>query len=136
MILANRKLFIGLLVLIAFVSIGVFGLLQFSHMTEKPMVNCPYAENGSSICDNSIKHINNWLQFLNTTFPSLVIFSLLILGLILYFFNKQNFLKQKQYFFRWKYYLDNKKLLAYPNKILKWLSLFENSPSLAYLRHS
>lgn len=128
----NLKLFLGFFVLLIYMSIGVFGLLKLDHTTEMPMVNCPYAQNGSALCENSFDHINNWQQFSNATFYSFLIFSLLILGIVLYFFGKQNFLKQKQYFYRWRYYLNNKVLDTYSNKIIKWLSLFENSPSLAY----
>ncbi|KKQ87055.1 MAG: hypothetical protein UT09_C0021G0011 [Parcubacteria group bacterium GW2011_GWF2_38_8] len=134
--LDDAKLFIGILILVAYISIGIFGLFKFNHITETPMVNCPYAQNGSSICENSFNHINNWRQFSNTTFSSLLIFSFMILGIILYFFGKQDFLNQKKHFYRWKYYLDNKKLYSYSDTITKWLSLFENSPSLSYLRHS
>lgn len=130
MILRNIKLFIGVSVLLAYVSIGVFGLFKFTHMSEAPMANCPYAQNSSSLCENSFNHINNWQQFSNVVFPSLLVFSFLMLGIILYFFDKRNFLNEKLYFYKWKYYLDNKKLYTFPNKIIKWLSLFENSPSL------
>ncbi|KKQ27859.1 MAG: hypothetical protein US41_C0013G0010 [Parcubacteria group bacterium GW2011_GWB1_37_13] len=113
----NVKLFLGLFILLAYASIGVFGLFKVNHMSETPMVNCPYAENGFSVCDNSLNHINDWQQFSKTTFSSLFIFSFLILGIILYFFGKQNFLKQKQYLYKWKYHL--------------YLSLLENSPSFS-----
>lgn len=130
--LHKAKLFIGAFVLIAYISIGVFGLFKFSHMDEAPMVNCPYAQNGYSICENNLSHINNWRQFSSVILSSLFVFLFLILGAILYFFNKQDFLNQEQYFYKWKYYLYNKKLYTYPNRIIRWLSLFENSPSLLY----
>ncbi len=136
MSLRNKKLFIGLFILFAYTSIGIFGLFQFSHMTEIPMVNCPYAQNGFSICENGINHINDWHQFSNITLPSLFVFSLLILGVILYFFNECDFFDQKQHFYKWKYYLYDKKLYTFQNRIIKWLSLFENSPSLSYIRRS
>ena len=132
MIRRNIKLFIGISVLLAYIGIGIFGLFQFSHMSETPMTNCPYAENGFSVCENSFDHINNWRQFSNITLAQLIVLSLSLLGIILYFYNKNNFLKQNQYFYRWKYYLYDKKLNTYDNKIIKWLSLFENSPSLSY----
>ncbi|OGI64908.1 hypothetical protein A3H53_03860 [Candidatus Nomurabacteria bacterium RIFCSPLOWO2_02_FULL_40_10] len=130
--LYNAKLFFGFFVLLTYISIGVFGLFELSHATEMPMANCPYAQNSFSVCENSLDHINNWQQFSNITFPSLFTFLLLTFGLVLYFYGKQNFLNQKQYFYKWKYYLDNKKLYSYSNRIIKWLSLFENSPSLSY----
>ena len=136
MIIRNIKLLIGVCVLLAYMGIGIFGLFEFSHANEMPMENCPYAQNGYSLCENSFDHINNWRQFSNTTFSALFILSLLILGIILYFYNKRNFLKQNQYFYRWKYRLYDKKLNNYDNKIIKWLSLFENSPSFSYVRHS
>jgi hypothetical protein len=129
--LHNTKLFIGLFILLAYLGIGAFGLLQFNHvLPETPMTNCPYQENGFSICENAINHIDDWRQFSTTTLSSLFIFSFLILGLILYFFGKQNLLKQKQYFYKWKYSLYSKKLYISPNKITRWLSLLENSPAL------
>ena len=130
--LYNAKLFFGFFVLLTYISIGVFGLFELSHATEMPMANCPYAQNSFSVCENSLDHINNLQQFSNITFPSLFTFLLLTFGLVLYFYGKQNFLNQKQYFYKWKYYLDNKKLYSYSNRIIKWLSLFENSPSLSY----
>lgn len=134
----RTKFLISAFILLAFMSIGVFGLLQLNPMSnhvseEAPMANCPYAENSYSVCQNGFDHINNWRQFSNTVLPSLLIFSVLILGVILYFLNRQNYLRQIALLFRkWKIYLDNKKLLSSPDKIIKWLSLFENSPSLKF----
>ena len=131
------KLFMGIFILLAFLSVGVFGLLQFSHtnhMTEAPMINCPYATGGSSICENTLSHIDNWQQFSNAILPSLTVLLLLIFT-VLYILD-QDFLLQEKHFYKWKYYLDNKKLLTYPDRIIKWLSLFENSPSLSYVRHN
>ncbi len=127
--LNKTKLFTGIFILLAYISIGVFGLFQFSHASDMPMVNCPYSVGSSSLCENTISHIEHWRQFSNTTFSPLFIFSLLILGIILYIFNKWSFLnKELHLFYKWKYYIDNKKLYAYRYKIIKWLSLFENSP--------
>ena len=126
----NIKLFRGFFILFAYISIGVFGLFKFGHTNKMPMANCPYSQNSYSICENNFDHINNWRQFSNTIFSSLFIFSFLIFLIIFYFFNQRNFLRQKQHFYKWKYYLYNKKLDIYPNRIIKWLSLFENSPSI------
>ncbi len=130
--LLKVKSFLGVFVLLAYISIAVFGLVKLDHMSETPIMNCPYAQNSFSLCENGFDHINNWQQFSNTIFASLFIFSFLILGTILYFFGKQNFLNERQYLYKWKYYLYNKKLNTYSNRIIKWLSLFENSPSLSY----
>jgi len=131
MTLRYIKLFFGIFILVAYVSIGVFGLFQFNHITEEPMVNCPYSDNGFSLCDNSLQHVKNWHQFSSVVFPLIFVLSLLFFGAVVYFFSNHNFLNQKQYFYKWKYYLDNKKLDTYTKKIIKWLSLLENSPSLS-----
>lgn len=123
----NKKLYIGTFILLAYISIGIFGLFQFRHLSETKMDNCPYAQNEYALCKTNLDHINNWRQFSNTTFSSL--FLLFILGIILHFFNQRKFLNKKHYFYKWKYYLYNKKLNIYPNRIIKWLSLLENSPS-------
>lgn len=130
MILRNIKLFIAISILLAYISISIFGLFRSDHTAETPMANCPYTQNGSSICNNIFDHINDWHKFSNTIIPSLFVFLFITLGIILYFYNKQKFLNQKQYFYEWKYYLNNKKLYFFQNKIIKWLSLFENSPSI------
>jgi len=129
--LLKSKLFLGIFILIAFIGISVFGLFELSHTSEIPMPDCPYTQGSSSICENNLSHINNWSQFLNVILPSLLAFLLLILGIILYFFNKQNSLNQKQYFYKWKYYLDNKLSYSSQNRIIRWLSLLENSPSFS-----
>ena len=132
MYLRNKQLVIGVLILFAFVGIGVFGLMQSSHVNHSgysPMTNCPYAEGGFSICENTLAHINKWRQFSMAVFPSLLILSLLS-GLFLYFLQTKSFFELKPSFFdNWKQYLDNKKLYNHPDEIKKWLSLFENSPS-------
>src|SRR3989344_8989194 len=106
--LNSTKLIISAFILFAYISIGIFGLFQFNHMTEKPMIDCPYTQNGSSICENSLNHINEWRQFSNVVFPPLFILLYLVLGVILYFFINQDFLNKKLYFYTWKYYLYNK----------------------------
>ena len=134
--LRNKRFIVGVLILIAFVGIGVFGLMPFthaSHAAEAPMVNCPYERGGFSLCDNSLIHIDNWKQFSNFILPSLLIL-LLAFALIWHFVS--DFFNQEKYFYRNKYYLDNKTLYSYQKIITKWLSLFENSPSFLMVRHS
>jgi hypothetical protein len=58
------------------------------------------------------------------------------MGFFVSFFNKKTILEQRQYFYRWKYYLYKNRLYNSPKIIIKWLSLFENSPSLLYVRRS
>ena len=133
--LRKIKPFLGILILLAYIGIGAFGLFQFSHMSGTPMPNCPYAENGYAICKDSLSHINTWQQFSNIIFSPLFVFSFLILGAVLFFLDKRNLLNHKQHFYIWKYYLYDKKSYSCSQEIIKWLSLFENSPSLSYVRH-
>ncbi len=135
----KNNFIIGSLVLLAFVSVGVFGLVGWSHTTsstETPMMNCPYAENGFSVCENTLDHISGWQQFSNVTLMSLFALYLFVSGIILYFIGKHNFFNEKQYFESWKYYLDIKILYSPKEEIIKWLSFFENSPSFLYARYS
>ena len=135
--LNSKRSFIGILILLAYISIGVFGLFGFNHMSEQPMINCPYTESSFSICENTFDHINLWQQFFDIVLPSFVVFSFLMLGIVLYFFNKQSLLNFfLRSFSQWKYFLDDKILSFYKNKIIQYLSLFENSPSFLYVRHS
>lgn len=121
------KFFIGILILLAYIGIGVFGLFQKGHTAEMLAINCPYSVGSFSVCDGSINHIDHWRQFSNITLASLLIFSVMM-GIVLYFLNKHKFYNQKQYFYRWKYYIDKQKSSDYLLKMIKWLSLFENSP--------
>jgi len=132
MIFKNIKLYIGIIALLAYISIGVFGLVRLTHLPETPMINCPYAENGFSVCNNGFDHINNWQEFSSITFPALFILLLMVLGLVLYFFDRQNLLNKNRYFYKWRFDFYDEKLHTLSQEIIKWLSLFENSPSLAY----
>ncbi len=132
----SKQLIIGVSVLIAFIGVGVFGFLPFAHQShsEAPMVDCPYAENNFSICNSPLEHISNWQQLSNVILPVLLLLSI-IFFFILLVFNK-DFLNQRQFLYKWKYYLEYQKSCSYREKILSWLALFENSPSLARARHS
>ncbi len=132
--LRTIKLFAGAFVLLTYMSLGIFGLFNFAHTDEMSMPDCPYAQGGSAICQNNLDHINNWQQFSNAVFPAL--FALfLILGMIWYYFNVK-LITEPKYFYKWKCYLNSEKLYTYQEEITKWLSLFENSPSFSYVRHS
>src|SRR3989344_5703766 len=139
MSLHRLKSLAGVFVLLAFISMGVFGLLQFNHADHSvgaPMANCPYTGSGYSICQNTLNHINNWRQFSNTIIPSLFAFLLLVSGILLYFVIGRSILLLNPDFLRWKHYLNDKKPYTPRETIIEWLSLFENSPSFARARHS
>ncbi len=137
--LVNKKLFIGVFILLAYIGIGVFGLFHFSNMSEMSMTNCPYSENGFAVCDNSLEHINNWQQFSNVVVPSLFIISFLLLGFALYFFYTQTVPQEELLIlnrFRSRFRFADIILKTSQRSIIRWLSLFENSPSFSYVRHS
>ena len=85
MSILKNNLIIGAFILVAFVGLGVFGLFSLGHADhgiEAPMVDCPYTENGSSFCENTLDHIAGWQQFSNVTLTSLFILYLFVSGII------------------------------------------------------
>lgn len=131
--LVNKKLFIGAFILLAYIGIGVFGLFNFTHSVEMPMVNCPYVDGGSSVCDNSLAHINNWQQFSNVIVPAFFLLTFLVLGIALYFLFTRNFFKNLlRLSYVWRFYIKKKISHISLRKITRYLSLFENSPSFAF----
>ncbi|MFA7192296.1 MAG: hypothetical protein WC089_03305 [Candidatus Paceibacterota bacterium] len=123
--------------LMGYLFVSMFGLLQFDRTAGVMMDNCPYTQNNYSICENVFDHINNWQQFSNVIIPASFLSVLLAFVIIFFFINRKDFLQQVlRLFYRWKYYLYNKKFNTRLYKVIKWLSLFENSPSLATVRHT
>ncbi len=130
--LRNKQLLIGIILLLAYVSIGVFGLLQMNH--DESMVSagdCLYALNSYAICDNGLSHINNWRVFSNFILPTILAISLLCFVIAL-FLDRHKFLRQKlRLSYGWTQYLDDKFSHIFRKKIIYWLSLFENSPPVS-----
>lgn len=131
--LSGTKSFISIFILLAFVGVGVFGLLQFSHSADMPMANCPYSPSGYSICENTLGHIGKWQNFLSVTLPALFVL-LLTVAILLYFRKLLDLLNSRFNFLRRKYVRNNEKLYSPQRTVIKWLSLLENSPSLVYFR--
>lgn len=126
------NLIIGVIIFLAFFSTAIFGLVQFEHKNGTPMVNCPYAESGSSFCQNVLEHVKNWQQFSNVLISSF--FALLFaLGMFLHVI--RGAASSRFRFLRRQYYFHTKKLSKYWSDITSWLSLFENSPSFCHVRH-
>lgn len=130
MSLQNKKLSIGVILLLAYISISVFGLFQMNHnKTTVPMNDCPYILNTHAMCDNGLSHINHWREFSNFVFPTLFILSMILFTLALCFFDRNKFLLQKLILFhRWTQYLDYRFYYLSRGKLIHRLSLFENSP--------
>ena len=127
----NAKLLIGLLVLFAYVSMGVFGLFESDHTAALPMDNCPYSSNGFSVCANGLDHINKWQQFSNTPPTKLFTFLLLAVGIVLYLLGNKNHPNYRPNFDAWRFYIKKKPLHIHLDTLTHWLSLFENSPSFS-----
>lgn len=127
----NIKIFLGSFLLLAYISMGIFGLLHVSHMGGMPMTNCPYTENNLTLCDNGLRHINNWRQFSNVPLSvNILTLSLLLTGVFLYVLSQLYLLNQKRQLYKWKHFSQDKNLYTPKNRIISWLSLFEHSPSL------
>lgn len=133
----NRiRSFIGIAIVLAYMSIGVFGLFQMNdHKFMAPTNDCPYALNSHALCDNGLSHINNWREFSNVVFPTLltlsIILTIIFFAEALNFFDRNKFLRQKLcLFYKWTQYLDDKFSHISKAKIVRWLSFFENSPSV------
>lgn len=125
--LQNKKSLISIIVLFIYIIISIFSLISFVHTNEMPMEHCPYAQGGYTVCKTNFEHINSWYQFSNIILPTIFILITLILFAVL-FLNKK-FLFNELSFFRWNFCLEKKYLNLKQEKITKWLSLFENSPS-------
>src|SRR3989338_7331698 len=134
MAIKNIRFFIGIALVLAYIGIGVFGLFEFSHAKEMPMVNCPYAENAFAVCSNSLDHINNWQQFSNVIVPSFFILSILLLGFAFYFFARTVLQKELLILnrFRSRFRLADIISKTSQHSLTRWLSLFENSPSFSF----
>lgn len=128
MAFSNTKSIIGIFVLFTFLYAGVLGLVSFSHGAGMPMANCPYTTNGYSICDSNLNHVDNWQKFLSVTLSALVVLLLAVAFFCLV--GSHNVLNTPFRFSK----LENEKLYSPRNKIIKWLSLLENSPSLISVR--
>ncbi len=127
--LNQRKFFLGLIVLIAYVGIGALGVVAFGHTSEAPMPNCPYAPGEFALCSDTLEHVSNWQAFSNIILP-LIFISLVLVGFL--YLLIPNILNPESFFYRLQD--SNTQKSFYVGVILKWLSLFENSPSLAYSR--
>lgn len=117
------KLFIGGFLLLIYISIATFGLYQLGHSAEMSKGECPYMQNSYALCNNSFGYINGWQQFSNVVINPIFILAILVVSSYLYIIKKLpiNFYKRRLF-------VSNKKTYLYFHKIIRWLSLFENSP--------
>ena len=86
--LTNNKLFPALLIL-AFVSVGIFAPLAMAGMTHHgmgSMGDCPFMPGEAVLCEmNIFAHLNSWQALFVTVAPELVIFGVLLLAAFLAF---------------------------------------------------
>lgn len=125
-------LFIAALAILAYSSIGVFGLLHLNHSGEMPMMNCPYSQGGSAICKNTLDHINDWREFSLAIILPVLLFSILAFT-VLFFFKLRDYLKLLQYQPNFERDPEKQGITLFFSILTRWLALFENSPN-AFVR--
>lgn len=131
------KKLLSLLIITSVLVIGVFGFTLMSHGTNhavgciaSAVDNTPCPEN---IAAMSIHHIQAFISFFSVVPPVPFIFLLALLFALFLstgflYIKYQDFASTDQLF--WRVRLDPERQLSRPRKITRWLSLFENSPSL------
>jgi len=133
---SQTKKFFMLVVLIAFLSLSFLGLSTHGAMPSDTSVaqasSCPYMVGGYAVCaTNVLNHISAWQEA--TRGISLEAFSIAALLTLFAFVSSiiTGLLASVLFFFFYKrlksYFIYKRQLV----KILRWLSLFENSPSVS-----
>ena len=127
----------ALFILLSFLMIVFWGFMMMTHRPSGEMNNsCPFAIAGASLCpqDNMmsvIHHISSYQSFLNTPIGSsaaTLLISLLLFAVAIIFATSPPLLKIPARVPN----IDNSPPdIASKRKVTRWLSLFENSPSLS-----
>jgi len=134
MILTAKKI-TTLFFLIIFLSVIFFGLSIVTHNLDENMTKgCPFPSFKMFVCPqniliSTIHHLSEYNSFLNVPITYNLVF-LIIFSIAIYIFkhDRDLFLPKFQ---QWVIYLHNPQVIFSDNqKILRWLSFFENSPSL------
>lgn len=129
---------IAIFVFIAFMSMFVFGITSITNMNmdQNANNNCPIALGGDSTCppgllETTIHHLSIYQSFFNIFISENVFLlaSLIIFLAFLYLFNKRLIFEFNILDFSRCLYPKKKFRSFKSRKIIKWLSLFENSPS-------
>lgn len=139
------KYLITLILIVSFVGIAIWGFTFFAHGMNSSDNNCVTSPIDGTICPTSIvamtlRHISSLQTFLTSVTPSisnlLLLLAFILLVLVSVFQLYKNLLFSKIDLLR-EHLRDLETNLSYSKqKIISWLSLFENSPSLSFAQHS
>ena len=130
------KKYLSLLLIISILVIGVFGFTSMNHGTNhstgciaSAVDNTPCPENISAM---AVHHIQAFISFFSVV-PSIPFIYLLALLLAVFLSIGYLFIKRQESLLTsllWRIRRDPERQLVRSRKITRWLSLFENSPSL------
>lgn len=131
------KKLLSLLIITSVLVVGVFGFTSMNHGANhavgciaSAVDNTPCPEN---IAAMSVHHIQAFISFFSVVPPVPFIFLLALLFAVflsvgfLYIKHRDSILASR---LLWRVRLDPERQLSRPREITRWLSLFENSPSL------
>ncbi|MDO8579402.1 MAG: hypothetical protein Q7R72_00840 [bacterium] len=136
MIFASRKIF-SFIILLSLLTIVFFGFSLMTHGREAMTDNCPFSPISKTLCFQSttasvIHHISAYYSFLNVPlYSSMTIFlSLFLIAVFLIFTFSVD------YSLLWPVVLSRGRMefspiVSFDRKTIRWLSLFEHSPSIA-----
>lgn len=130
-----RKI-LSLLIIISVLAIGIFGFTTMNHGASHT-VRCIASAVDNTLCpDNttvmSVRHIQAFVAFFSVI-PSIPFVFLSTLLFVVFLSIRFLFTKQSNFLVNqvlWQTQYNPEHQLAHPQKITRWLSLFENSPSL------
>ncbi len=131
------KKLLSLLIITSVLVIGVFGFTSMNHgaghttgCIASAVDNTPCPEN---IAAMTVHHIQAFISFFSVV-PSMPFIFLLTFLLAVFFSIGYFFIKRQDSLITnlisWRFQHDPERALTRPRKITRWLSLFENSPSL------
>ena len=135
--LALFKKIITLLILASFVTLLIFGIFTMMHSPDGQMLSeCPFSFVGTANCiqntlATTIHHISSYQSFLNVTvdYGSITLLASLLIfaGLFSILFTDPDIFKLNAFVKRGSY--NTPQISSGVRKIIRWLSLLENSPS-------
>ncbi|KKQ07328.1 MAG: hypothetical protein A3A96_03925 [Candidatus Zambryskibacteria bacterium RIFCSPLOWO2_01_FULL_39_39] len=135
--LALFKKIITLLILASFVMLLIFGIFTMIHSPDGQMLGeCPFSFVGTANCiqntlATAIHYLSSYQSFLNVTVDygsmTLLVSLIIFAGLFSILFIDPNIFKLNSFIKRGSY--DPPQISSEVRKIIRWLSLLENSPS-------
>lgn len=124
------------LVLASFLTVAFFGFVAMSYGPDGRMQgDCPFSATGASLCpqnapSGAIHHLSAYQSFISVPMNSgitALIIALLIVVCVALVFSFHPFLYKS--LIRVGYFYDSPPISSRIRKIMRWLSLLENSPS-------